>query len=101
MGRTDKGVIAASWTSDSTAASGWLDDGAGTRLARYWNPDTPVGSPAATLRDINNTDGSIYVTALKSLRGPFTPKRQPNGQCVHIVSFIDIDNTLLSLWIVY
>eukprot|EP00750_Incisomonas_marina_P005501 INCI13973.2.p1 GENE.INCI13973.2~~INCI13973.2.p1 ORF type:complete len:542 (+),score=83.83 INCI13973.2:990-2615(+) len=89
MARTDKGFIAASWTADSTGSSGWLGEGAETKLARYWDPRTPVDAAATPLLDINFSSSLLahplsgvtsYATALKSLRGPFTPKHQPNGQ---------------------
>ena len=88
MARTDKGFIAAAQTNDSTAASGWTP----TKLARFWDPRTAVGTPPKALADIPlatsryeynapSTDHIlIYATGLKNSRGPFTPKRQPNGQ---------------------
>jgi hypothetical protein len=91
MARTDKGFLAAAWTADSTAAKGWAPTG----LARYWNPRTQLGSTMEALEDIPLTSPAPlvptqvpplvpplthYATALKNSRGPFTPKRQPNGQ---------------------
>lgn len=95
MGRTDKGFLAAAWTADATAASGWMP----TTLARYWDPRKPLGAPVSALQDIplmtevtasttastpaspmaSATTTTSYVTALKNSRGPFTPKLQPNG----------------------
>jgi hypothetical protein len=97
MARTDKGFLAAAWTKDPTAAAGWQP----TALARYWDPRGKVGDPMAPLLDIplaaaaelstrtklagaitnlSQSAARVYSTALKNSRGPFTPKRQPNGQ---------------------
>ena len=71
MARTDKGFIAAASTSDATAQEGWSAAG----VARYWDPRRRVGD-IALLDDLPQYG---YLTGLKNERGPFTPKRQPNG----------------------
>jgi hypothetical protein len=76
MARTDTGFLAAARTRDATAATGW----SATTLARYYTPldalvpleDVPLNSSAAHAP-------TIYRSALKSSRGPFTPKRHPSG----------------------
>ena len=74
MARTDKGFLAAAKTNDSSAAAGWAPTG----LARYWDPRRADGLVA--LDDIALPKANAtYRTALKSERGPFTPKLHPSG----------------------
>ena len=75
MARTDKGFLAAAKTSDSTAAAGWGP----TALARYWDPRR-ADAELVELEDIPlAAANTTYRTALKSERGPFTPKLHPSG----------------------
>eukprot|EP00941_MAST-03F_sp_MAST-3F-sp1_P001473 g1473.t1 len=77
MGRTDRGFLAAASTKDHTAASNWTVTG----FARYWN-STLSNSKLTYLNDIKDpATKQIFVSGLKSPRGPLTPKQiEPNPQ---------------------
>lgn len=91
MARTDRGYIAAAATSDPTARGGWEP----TELARYWDPrrPLPVTIPLADIKLPNRSNAmaalpSIYHTALKNERGPFTPKLHSSG--LHLLIFYNV-----------
>ena len=77
VGRTSLGFLAAAFTSDATAGSGW----GVTAYAQYWDPTRSAhnNSNNKLVPQPGMRVGQLPSTGLKNPRGPITPKRMSNG----------------------